>query len=298
MPFSYLIESNDETILVPGVNLRSVGTIRDARKFPKRDKRKDPDKLDQINFNLLSPYTVQKMFRAVEILKNLQQTSGETSDTYSYQSCKIKNSALKNGLELYDIAIHKFLGNSIISRLSKYDPKSKEEMRACLKPDSGAGSGEWRDIAGLLAPKSEIDSLLDKIESGEISTLKEINNTFDKLHQSYYSLEWTWAWEKIQKYYDVNLKTIEPQDIIHIIEKWLNAVVKLDRILYEDAKKEFSLSAQTGFGADGNNEEQALDFEQVRGAFEKNTFVQSVLEHIEQKTNLGKKMIDKLILIK
>ncbi len=298
IPFSYLIEANDETVLYPGVNLRSVGTIRDAQKFPKRDKRKDPNKLDQVNFNLLSPYTVQKMFRAVDILKNLQQTSGETSDTYSYQSCKIKNSALKNGLELYDIAINKFLGNSIISRLSKCDFSSKEEIRECLKPDMNVGSGEWSDIAGLLAPKSAIDSLMDKIESGEISTIKEINGIFSQLHQDYYSLEWTWAWEKIQEHYGINPKIIEPQDIISIIEKWKDAVVKLDRILYEDAKKEFSLSAQTGFGADGNNKEQALDFEQVRGAFEKNTFVQSIQEHIDKKTDLGEKMIKKLILVR
>ena len=46
LPFSYLIEHADESILVPGVNLRSVGTVRDARKWPKRDKRKSPKKLD------------------------------------------------------------------------------------------------------------------------------------------------------------------------------------------------------------------------------------------------------------
>ncbi len=297
MPFSYLIEVNDETVLVPGVNIRSVGTIRDAQKFPKRDKRKDPNKLDQINFNLLSPYTVQKMFRAVEILKNLQQTSGETSDTYSYQSCKIKNSTLKNGLELYDIAINKFLGNSIISRLSKCDFNSIEEMRKCLEPDTEIGNGEWRDIAGLLAPKAEIDSLMEKIELGEISTLQEINVVFHQLHQEYYSLEWTWAWRKIQEYYKIDPENVNVQDIIRIVEKWKDAVVKLDQILYEDAKKEFSLSSQTGFGVDGNNKEQALDFEQVRGAFEKNTFVKSIQEHIEQKTILGEKIIEKLILI-
>ena len=45
---------------MPGVNLRSVGTIRDAQKWPKRDGRTDTNKLDFINYNLLSPYTVQK----------------------------------------------------------------------------------------------------------------------------------------------------------------------------------------------------------------------------------------------
>ncbi|MDP4206868.1 MAG: DUF4954 family protein, partial [Bacteroidota bacterium] len=41
-PFSYLIENKDESILVPGINLKSIGTIRDTQKWPKRDKRKDP----------------------------------------------------------------------------------------------------------------------------------------------------------------------------------------------------------------------------------------------------------------
>ena len=61
LPFSYLIESCDTTFLIPGVNLKSVGTIRDAQKWPRRDARTDPHRLDQINYNLLSPYTIQKM---------------------------------------------------------------------------------------------------------------------------------------------------------------------------------------------------------------------------------------------
>ena len=67
LPFSYLIEKNNQTYLVPGVNLRSVGTIRDALKWPKRDKRTDPHQLDCINFNLLSPYSIQKMLTGMEL---------------------------------------------------------------------------------------------------------------------------------------------------------------------------------------------------------------------------------------
>ncbi|MDR2627462.1 MAG: DUF4954 family protein [Dysgonamonadaceae bacterium] len=294
MPFSYLIESNDESVLVPGVNLRSVGTIRDAQKFPKRDNRKDPNKLDQINFNLLSPYTVQKMFAAVDILNDLQRTCGETSDTYTYQSCKINNASLKRGLALYNMAIRKFLGNSIISRLEDARFGNDAEIRAALQPDTPVGSGEWSDIAGLLAPRSEIDKLLNDIESGRISTLKEINRILEDLHKNYYSLEWTWAYGKIQEYYAVAPETITAADIVHIVEQWKEAVVGLDNILYEDAKKEFSLSSRTGFGVDGNTNEQQLDFEQVRGAFEQNAFVKAIVEHIKNKTTLGNKMIAEL----
>ena len=93
LPFSYLIEQRNTTYLVPGVNLRSVGTIRDAQKWPRRDKRQDPNRLDYINYNLLSPYTIQKMFKGRSILKELRRVSGETSEIYSYQSAKIKNTS-------------------------------------------------------------------------------------------------------------------------------------------------------------------------------------------------------------
>ena len=292
MPFSYLIESKDETILIPATNLRSVGTIRDAQKFPKRDKRKDPHLLDQINFNLLSPYTIQKMFRAIDILSELQETCGYTSEYYSFQSCRIKNSSLKKGIELYNIAIKKFLGNSIISRLNGHTFSSVEAFRERLKPDTGDGLGEWLDMAGLIAPKMMIDSLLKEIEAGRVNKLKEINKILEEIHRNYYRLEWTWAWNKIQSYYKFKPDTITPEDVIHIVEDWKEAVINLDKILYQDAKKEFSLTAQTGFGADGSNDEQRLDFEQVRGVFEQNVFVSSILQHIEEKKKLGNDMIN------
>lgn len=114
LPFSYLIEDKNTTYLVPGVNLRSVGTIRDAQKWPKRDLRKDPFRLDQINYNLLSPYTIQKMMKGRSILKELERVSGETSETYSYQSAKIKNSALNKGIKF----MKQLFINSWVIRLS------------------------------------------------------------------------------------------------------------------------------------------------------------------------------------
>lgn len=294
MPFSYLIEDKNESVLVPGVNLRSVGTIRDAQKFPKRDKRKDPERLDQINFNLLSPYTVQKMFKALDILKGLQKACGETSGTYTYQNCRIKSSSLKNGLKYYNMAIKKFLGNSIISRLKDCPCTSDQEIRKCLQPDGVSGLNEWSDIGGLLAPRSEIDNLIADIESGKVKHVGEISSVFEHLHKNYYSLEWTWAWAKIQEYYQVSLDTITAQDIISIVECWRQVVVELDEMIYADAKKEFSLSARTGFGVDGDRTQQKDDFDQVRGVFEKNAFVEMVLNHIETKTRLGEEVIKKL----
>ena len=294
LPFSYLIEQQNTTYLVPGVNLRSVGTIRDAQKWPKRDKRKDPYRLDQINYNLLSPYTIQKMMKGIQILKDLRRVSGETSETYSYQSAKIKNSSLNKGLKLYETAIHKFLGNSIIKRLEETKFQSDEEIRARLQPDTEIGSGEWVDVSGLIAPKSEIEQLMTDIESGVLTDVDGIHERFVEMHRNYYIYEWTWAYEKILSFYGLKPETITAKDVTAIVKRWQEAVVGLDKMVYADAKKEFSLSAMTGFGADGSREEQEQDFEQVRGVFESNPFVTAVLQHIEVKTALGNELLERI----
>lgn len=294
LPFSYLIEEKNTTYLVPGVNLRSVGTIRDAQKWPKRDLRKDPNRLDQINYNLLSPYTIQKMMAGRGILKELARVSGETSEIYSYQSAKIKNSALNKGIHFYETAIHKFLGNSVIKRLEEIHFKSDEEIRARLKPDTSIGTGEWVDISGLIAPKSEIERLMGDIESGRLDSVDQIHNRFAEMHAHYYTYEWTWAYEKMLEFYGLRAEEVTAKDIVVIVRRWQEAVVWLDRMVYEDAKKEFSLTSMTGFGADGSKEEQMRDFEEVRGVFESNPFVTAVLEHIKVKTDLGNELIERL----
>ncbi|MDR0657374.1 MAG: DUF4954 family protein [Mediterranea sp.] len=294
LPFSYLIEQGNTTYLMPGVNLRSVGTIRDAQKWPKRDKRTDPNRLDCINYNLLSPYTIQKMFKGRAILKELRRVSGETSELYSYQSAKIKNSSLNKGLQYYETAIHKFLGNSIIKRLEGTAYRSDEQIRQRLKPDTETGTGEWVDISGLIAPKSEVDKLLCGIESGEINRLRCINEHFETMHRNYYTYEWTWAYHKIREFYGLDPETLTAKDVTDIVSRWKEAVTGLDRLVYEDARKEFSLSSMTGFGADGSRNEMKQDFEQVRGDFESNPFVTAVLKHIEEKTALGDELIQRM----
>ena len=295
LPFSYLIENQSESYLVPAANLRTVGTIRDAQKWPKRDNRTDAVKLDQINFNLLSPYTVQKMLRGIDVLHEIQAIGGVNTDVYGYKNCMIRNSSLRHGLELYRIGVAKFLGNSLISRIEKAIPEAKgpiaiDQLRKALRPDSNVGLGKWSDLAGLIAPKTEIEKLMNEIEQGEM-TLEAIQDRFVELNRNYYSYEWTWALQQLERVWGCNIEHVTMEQIRCTITDWKEAVVGLDKMVYEDAKKEFDLNSQTGFGVDGDREQAAADFEEVRGSFESNSFVKAVLEHIERKTALGDKIL-------
>ena len=294
LPFSYLIEQQNTTYLVPGVNLRSVGTVRDAQKWPKRDGRKDPDRLDCINYNLLSPYTIQKMFKGIKLLNNLLYSSGELSDIYSYHSTKIRNSSLRNGIKYYQTAITKFLGNSIIKRLENLPAGASDaEIREALKPTCPIGTGQWADLSGLIAPRDAISDLVDRVERGEVS-LTELFDAFQSLHAQYYDAEWTWAYDKYAEFFGYPLESITAEQVVDIVERWKSAVIGLDKELYEDARKEFNLASMTGFGADGDKSIKERDFSEVRGDFESNSFVTAVLEHIKAKEALGDNLIGRL----
>ena len=294
LPFSYLIEHEDESILAPGVNLRSVGTVRDARKWPKRDRRKDPKKLDMINFKLLSPYTIQKMINGRELLCRLKITSGVTSEYFTYHSVKISNSSLERGIKLYQIGIDKFLGNCLISQFQDKQPKNIGELRTAMQPQTNIGPGKWVDLAGLLAPEAAVQEMLYDIENDNIVTLEQIDERFRLIHENYPQYEWAWAVDTLQKHMGKTIGEITPDDIIELTKKWKDAVVELDHLLYADARKEFAATAQIGFGLDGDKEIKHSDFAAVRGLFEKDSFVSEIEKHIANKTQLANGLIDRM----
>ena len=274
LPFSYLIEQQSTSYIMPGANLKSVGTIRDAKKWPSRDRRKGPGKLDSINFNLLSPYTVQKMLRAVNILNKLKRVSGDTSDYYAYQSGRIKATSLANGLKYYGYAIDKFFGNSLITRIMNAEFASLEDLRRAFVPRSQYGDGEWVDLAGMIAPGKAVEDIVSDVENGRTSDLEILNERISSLHSEYYHYEWRWACKAMEDYYGFRLSELAADDLSRLVRRWRDSVVALDRLLYEDARKEFSLSGMPDFESD--------------------PFVRSVKEHIEVKSSLADQVLEKL----
>ncbi len=295
-PFSYLIENNDESILVPGINLKSIGTIRDSKKWPTRDRRKDANKLDQINFNLLSPYTVQKMLNGRKILLDIKKNSEPVDGVYAFRRMKIRSEALERGIHLYELAISKFLGNSLITRLQGHSITSEEDIFSALEKDTPVGSGKWVDLSGLICPIKVLEELFENIENGSVHSIEEINSVMVSVHQNYYSYEWTWAYDAFDIFLGKKISDFTIEGLIEVIDRWKSAVLEIDNYLYEDAKKEFSLSKMTGFGIDGEESDKHHDFENVRGEFQTNPMVVSIRNHIQAKKELGKEM--KLLLEK
>lgn len=290
-PFSYLIEQHNQTYLTPAINIRSVGTIRDAKKWPSRDKRPEHLRQDCINYNLLSPYTVGKMLRGSDILSQLRDMLGNSKQQeVVYRNMHIRGASLERGLKLYRLAIVKFLGNSLITRLQGGIYNTDTEVRARLVPESSDGLGRWIDLCGLLAPKREVERLLADIKANAFESLDHLAQVFTSLHERYYDLEWPWAYDQLCRWYDIGASEWTIDRVLSVVSEWEESVVELDKMLYEDARKEFDMSVQVSFGIDRTDPQDKRleeDFINVRGRFDDNPFVEEVLSHIERKQALA-----------
>ena len=100
---------------------------------------------------------------------------------------------MNKGIKFYETAIHKFLGNSVIKRLEEIHFKNDEEVRQRLLPDTSIGQGEWVDISGLIAPKTEIERLMSDIEMTVLQKCMPIiipMNGLGRMEKCWSSTDW------------------------------------------------------------------------------------------------------------
>jgi hypothetical protein len=66
---------------------------------------------------------------------------------------------------------------------------------------------------------------------------------------------------------------ISRERLTQIIEGWQINAIKLNNMILQDATKEFDQNSRFGYGIDGDERINTLDFEAVRGSYEGNKFV-------------------------
>ncbi|MCK4445573.1 MAG: DUF4954 family protein [Candidatus Marinimicrobia bacterium] len=294
-PFSYIIESEGKSILIPTINLCTVGTRRDSVKWPARDRRKNPDKLDLINFELFSPYTIGKMMRGIKLLKDLYENSSEDREYIKYNGVYIKRRKLKSGYENYEMAINIYIGNEVVKRLEGLsDAASFDAVLEKLKSEGIEGCGKWVDISGMLTPISSLDKLMDSVRSGQISSVDDLSNGLRVIHEKYSEAAWEWCVDLIQKRLGVDLKDFTRQHIIKIIRRWEGSSAKFNSMVLEDAGKEFDKESRIGYGIDVDENVKIKDFEAVVGTFDSNRFVLELKKESETLKKRAKVLLSRL----
>ncbi len=174
-PFSYLFgDERGATVVVPGAMLRSCGLLRDEKKWPTRDrrlKRKLPLH-DNITFNVLTPFTVDSMLKAIDTITELLSHPADDDLYVRHKGMKFTRAALERAKTLYTAAIFKYLSRVLPDHT--------------IPPSDGCEAGEWIDLGGQIMPREVLDQIL-KSES-----VPEAQEILDEAFARYDEYEHQW----------------------------------------------------------------------------------------------------------
>lgn len=231
LPFSYLIAYGDIMYLSPGRNITTVGLYRDIRKWPKRDIRPLSKHRSIVNFDWLSPFSVNEVIQGKAILERLREASGDNVSTYNYHEYVINAASLRMGISHYDMALRIYMGAVVKRVLKRYG--------AVEPPASTIGEGAWSDLSGLLLPESEEQRLIEQIKDGTLDDVQSIIDEFVAIDGRYRDYQWAWTYRLILDYYHIDHITQADIDRIHTdyVEArrmWISEIRK-------DAEKEFNM---------------------------------------------------------
>ena len=207
-PFSYLFgDERGATVVVPGAMLRSCGLMRDEKKWPTRDKRLKArvPLLDNIVFNVLNPYTVESMLRAVETIHELLSHPADDDLYVRHKGMKFTRASLERAKMLYTYAIQKYLSLTLTEL--KFPPVSKETPE------------EWIDLGGQIMTRSTLNKAM------EAESVQEINEIFNSAFESYREDELHWIASRFDDSWRKNVKEIK------------EGAVRFDEIVEEDRQE-------------------------------------------------------------
>ena len=279
LPFSYIHESDGGSRIIPGMNLASVGTVRDGEKWPKRDNRKAPNKRDLIVFDVFSPYTVEKMRRGRDELLALSESVPKEKSSVNYGGLQLSRLLLKKGAKYYALAISRYLNDKLTERLREALRRERnwKSAVASLRPSLMlTDSTEWTDIGGLLAPRELLAGLEQRVAGGSITSYDALLAEFKNFYDGYREYEWKYIYDVVAKEYGFQLDELSQEQAVMAIDEWEKAATSLHGMILEDSKKEFGAFARISYGLDQPSENVQRDFEAVRGTIETNSVVQKL----------------------
>lgn len=247
-PYSYLVEKEGDSYLMPARNLTSYGTVRDLAKWAKRDKRRGT-KRDNINFEECNPYIAVRFAKAIATLKQLIGPEGiEGPDIINWGRMKISRKAAYQGKALYTEALYKYLAEMLTKGGAREDI---------------SGRGHWIDCGGQFMPHSEMAKILDRLEAGDIDSPEGLKAAFDHIMDNYDDYAYDWAVGAVG---DMLSHTPSAEELQEVIRLGREYAAKIKRFADKDREKDFETVSQVGYGIDCLSEEERLaDFRAVRG---------------------------------
>ena len=283
---------------------------RNAWKFGARDQRSV--KAQAVVFDFLAPDTVTEIFQALHLLeiataeaylqqqaekdlpeKDLRQLGRRllTQDSTRVEQLEIRGTQLENSrrpvkilkapqaYQAYQEMLHYY---AIKTLLEFAESTEKRQWAQWSESFSGSQREDWANLGGQLVQRSDLDALLRKVESKEISSWKALHSQYQYLHTLYPSKNAANAFATLLELYGITAAEVTDSQW----NEWLdNAIDIAEHMAFQTRKsreKDYDNPFQQA------TYESAEEMEAVLGNIAENSFIlqmEADARHFKQRIN-------------
>ncbi len=226
LPFSYVIGTQRGTLVIPGRNLLTVGTWRDATKWPRRDMRPRVGRISIVSHDWLNPAVACMAAKGKAALEKLRNEADPGTEHFDCGSFRMSRKWLNEGIDNYDMALKLYMGQAAKGHF-------------CELPEAATGNGDWTELGAMPLPETELRYLRDDIANGRLDSIDDLEQRLAAINDGYEAAKWSFTYQLILDFY--HLDTLTPDDMERVEADHKAALGRWKAALKRDAERERSL---------------------------------------------------------
>lgn len=280
LPFSLVSNdvSNDKLIVMPAYwfmyNMYALS--RNSAKYQDRDSRKE--RVQYIEYDFLAPDSVNEIFTALELLRDLTSRSDDSTvmESYAYEfECsnrKVQILKSREAVDIYKRLIVYYGMQQLLVFVKRHIVSSFDNLLQAL-PQNPVRL-PWKNVGGQLMPDPAVATLLSNIKDGTISK-------WDEVHSFYMEMSALYADQKVQHAYAslleiLSISKLTPQLFTQLLHQALETKEWMVRNIYDSRAKDY----QNEFRKMVYDNE--AEMEAVVGKLDDNIFIAQQKDELQQ----------------
>ena len=272
---------------------------RNSYKYIDRDKR--INKTQFIEYSFLAPDSVNEIFTALDLLRNLtalaykldqhrsevellktgdellneKKSDVKEIDAYGFQNAKKPAQLIKvwEAYTIYKELIVFYAAEQILNFIRGKNIKSFEELQEALP--SNPQRTAWKNIGGQLIPEEELNSLLSGIKEGNIKGWDEVHGFYEKQGQLYTDQKLQHAYASLLDLLQISVAEFNSELFRETIERALETKEWIIKSIYESRAKDYENEFRR------MTYDDMKEMEEVLGKLEDNIFLQNQEEELK-----------------
>jgi hypothetical protein len=211
---------------------------RNAHKYEDRDKR--IEKIQKVEFDFLGPDTINEIFDALTILKNLATNERGDAEITGWENSKRKTIITKvpQSINAFKQMIVLYAGKQILHLIHTQKITKFEDLKKTL-PSMGKRT-QWLNIGGQLIQKKDVESLQNKIKNNKINDWKQVHAFYSLQGEKYENEKLGHAYASLLELWNISPAAFTLPLFRKLLEETANTQSWIYEQVFETRKKDYN----------------------------------------------------------